>query len=351
MSAIAAARVEFGPGRRAVRIGRASIVANTRVWLVVGVAVVACAGSFVAAVVLGDYPVPADRLLAVLLGQEGGFSAKVVLEWRLPRAVAAIVLGAALGVSGALFQSVTRNPLGSPDVLGLGAGAFTGALIATSFFGGAVLVPVLALVGGLGAGLLIGLLAYRGGLSGIRFVIAGIAVASALTAVNTILLLRLSTRVATTVNIWGQGTLENVRWSAVVPASAAVLLLMLVAGTLTPAMRQLELGDTVARGSGLPVERSRILLLLVGVLLTAIVTSVTGPIAFVALVAPQLARLLAGSGGATFAGSAALGALLLSLSDVIATHLLPTTVPVGVVTAVIGGVYLLGLIIREARRA
>lgn len=101
----------------------------------------------------------------------------------------------------------------------------------------------------------------------------------------------------------------------------------------------------------MPIERARLALLAVGVLLTAIITSVTGPIAFIALVAPQLARLLTGNGGATLAGSAATGALLLSAADVAASHLLPVSVPVGVVTAVLGGAYLLALILREARRS
>ncbi len=343
--------VDFGSHRILLRTRRTSSIVNTRTATLVIVALLGGMVTFFLAVSLGKFPVPLGEVFSILGGGDHGFSNQVVLEWRLPRAVAGLVFGAGLGVSGAIFQSITRNPLGSPDVIGLGVGAYTGALIASLVFGGGVAVTVLALAGGVGSALIVYLLSYRRGLSGIRFVVVGIALSSALTAVNSILLLRMSTRFATTVSIWGQGSLVDVTWAEVWPAALCVLVLILLATGLGPSMRQLELGDSAAASTGVPIERARLALLAVGVLLTAIITGVTGPIAFIALVAPQLARLLTGNGGATLAGSAATGALLLSAADVAASHLLPVSVPVGVVTAVLGGAYLLALILREARRS
>lgn len=342
--------VDLGPARRPLRLGMVSTVLNTRTVLVVLAAGAGCVVAFVLAVVLGDYPVPISDIPGILAGADGGFATTVVLEWRLPRAIAAVVFGAGLAVSGAIFQSLTRNPLGSPDVIGLGAGAFTGALVAVIWLGGQWMTPLMALAGGIGAAAVVYLLAYRHGMSGLRFVIVGIAVSSALTAVNTILLLRMSTMQATVVNIWGQGTLADLRWAQVIPVGCGIFILLTAAVLLSSRLRQLELGDEPAATTGVRIEPVRIALLTIGVILTAIVTSVCGPIAFVALAAPQLARLLSGAGSTTLLGSAALGALLLSASDVVAAHLLPVSVPVGVVTVVIGGVYLLGLIITEARR-
>lgn len=342
--------VDFGPWRRTAGIGGSRVIVNTRVALLIVAALGGGLVAFLLAVALGEFPVSLGEVLAIIGGADHGFANTVVLEWRLPRAVAGLVFGAALGVSGAIFQSITRNPLGSPDVIGLGVGAYTGALVAILLFGGGTAVTPFALVGGLGTAFVVYLLSYRRGLSGIRFVVVGIAVSSALTAVNTILMLRLSTRFATMVSIWGQGTLVDVRWAEVAPVGIVVILLLSVAALLSPALHQLELGDGAASATGVRIERTRVALIAVGVLLTAIVTSIAGPVAFVALVAPQVARLLGGASGVTLAGSAATGALLFSASDVIGAHLLPVPVPVGVVTGVLGGFYLLWLILREARR-
>ncbi len=342
--------VDFGTWRRPVRTRLVSGVLNTRIGMLVGFAIVAGTAAFLSGIALGKYAVPFEEVIAILRGADLGFANTVVLEWRLPRAVAGLVFGAALGVSGGIFQSLTRNPLGSPDVIGLGAGAFTGALLAVLWSDQQTAITILALAGGLAAAAAVYLLAYRRGLSGMRFVVVGIAVSSALTAVNSILLLRMSTSVATTASIWGQGTLLDVRWPEIVPAALCIGVLLILVIPLAPALHQLELGDGTAASTGVRVERARLGLLLIGVLLMAVVTSIAGPIAFVALVAPQLARLLAGSGGATLAGSAATGALLLSVSDTASAHLFPVSLPVGVVTAVAGGAYLLALILREASR-
>jgi iron complex transport system permease protein len=346
-------RVHLGVGRRPIRLGEhISGVVNTRGVLLILASVIGCVFVTVAAIALGHYRVPLDQIIPILSGADLGFSNTVVLQWRLPRAVAAIGFGAALGVSGAIFQSVTRNPLGSPDVIGFNAGAYTGAIISIGFVGGSqTTTTLLALAGGGAAALLVYTLAFRRGVSGTRFIVIGIAVSMALVALNTLLVLRMEQQVATAAMTWGQGDLENIRWHQVIPMCMILAAVIVLAGMLSGRMRQLELGDDTASATGVRVEPVRLALIAVGVALTAVVTSVCGPIAFVALAAPHLAQLIAGSAGTSLTIAAAVGALLLSGCDLAAQHLLPVDIPVGVVTVVIGGAYLAWLITWKLRRS
>lgn len=300
---------------------------------------------------LGDYPLSPLQVVRAALDPAAGFAREVVLQWRLPRVLTAVVFGAALGVSGAIFQSLTRNPLGSPDVIGFATGSYTGALVVLTVVGTTHVTTTLgALAGGLATAAAVYLLAYRGGVLGFRLIIVGIAVTAALHAVNTYLLLRAETEVAMAAAIWGAGSISLVGWEE---AGPAFLTLALVAPVclLAPALRQLELGDDAARAHGLRVEPVRLLLVVGGVALTAVVTATAGPIAFVALAAPQIARRLTGSAGLPFVPTAATGALLMLSADVVAQHALPGgRVPVGIVTVVGGGIYLLALLVIEVRR-
>ncbi|MQA11644.1 MAG: iron chelate uptake ABC transporter family permease subunit [Pseudonocardiaceae bacterium] len=345
-------RVDFGAGRKPIRLGgHVSGIVNTRAVLLILASAIGCILATIAAIMLGDYPVPIGQIIPILSGTDLGFATTVVLEWRLPRAVAAIVFGSALGISGAIFQSVTRNALGSPDIIGFNAGAFTGAIISIGFLGGSqATTTLLALAGGGAAAFLVYALAFRRGVSGPRFVVIGIAVSMALIALNTLLVLRMEQQVATAAMTWGQGDLENIRWREVAPMCAILAVISMLAGMLSSRMRQLELGDEAASAIAVRIEPARLALIAVGVALTATVTSVCGPIAFIALAAPHLARLVAGSAGTSLTSAAAVGALLLSTCDFAAQHLLPVDIPVGVVTVVIGGGYLLWLITWTLRR-
>lgn len=343
--------VDLGPGRRSVRLAAGpSGVLNTRSLALGGVGAVACTGLTVLALMLGDFPLAVGRVVDVVLGSEQGFARTVVIEWRLPRATAAVVFGAALGVSGAIFQSLTRNPLGSPDVIGFNAGAYTGALVAVLWWGGgAASTPTAALVGGTLTAVVVYGASFRHGPAGLGFVLVGVAVAAGLTALNTLLIMRMGTNAALVATAWGQGTLEDLRWHQVTPMVVAILALGVVVLALARSLRQLELGDDVARSSGVALGRSRLALLSVGVALTAVVTSICGPIAFVALAAPQIARLLTRAPGADILGAAVVGAVLLAGSDVLANHLLSLSLPVGVATVVLGGGYLTWLVARQVR--
>ncbi|GAA1941612.1 FecCD family ABC transporter permease [Nocardioides hwasunensis] len=280
-----------------------------------------------------------------------GYPRYVVLHERLPRILAAAVFGAALGLAGAVFQSLTRNPLGSPDVIGFSTGSYTGALVVITTIGtSASAVAGGALVGGIGTALLVYALAWQGGVAGFRLIIVGIAVTALLASVNTYLLLRAKLEVAVAAATWGAGSLNLLTWGDVVPALVLIGLLLPVVAALSGPLRQLELGDDAARAHGVRVEPVRLALIVTAVGLTAAVTAVAGPIAFVALSAPQVAHRLCRSAGLPLTASALTGAFLLLLADFAAQHWMPQALPVGVVTVVVGGVYLLWLLAHEARR-
>ena len=305
---------------------------------------------------LGDYPLRPSQVVQALVGGAGAddFAVTVVREWRLPRVLAAVVLGAGLAAAGALFQSVTRNPLGSPDIVGFTTGAYTGVLVAMTVLpgttGGFAGTAAAALVGGLLTAVVVFLLSYQHGIQGFRLIVVGIAVSAMLQAANTFLLMRTQTEVAMTAAAWGAGSLDLVGWEQAAPATVLIAVLGVGVVATAPLLRQLELGDDVAAGHGVAVEPARLTILGIGVALTAVATATAGPIAFVALSAPQIAKRLVNGPGLPLVASALVGAVLLCGADLVAQHLLPTALPVGVVTIVLGGVYLLALLVAGARR-
>jgi len=334
-----------------VRLPVVGIRLPRRQLAVVGALAVAIVLLAVVALGTGDYPLSVPEVVAAMFATDGRFETTVVLEWRLPRVLVAIVFGGALALSGAVFQSLTRNPLGSPDIIGFATGSYTGALIVITLVGDSYFSTAGgAIVGGLLSAAVVYLLAYRRGVQGFRLIIVGIAVTAILHAVNTWLLLRAQVEVAMAASIWGAGSISLVDWDQALPAFAVLAALGLLLLALSGGMRQLELGDDAARAHGMRIEVSRLSLLVVGVALIAVVTASAGPIAFVALAAPQIASRLTRSAGLPLVASALTGALLLLAADFVAQHVLPSAVPVGMVTVVIGGLYLIGLLIGQAGR-
>lgn len=302
------------------------------------------------ALALGDYPLTMAQVWAALTNDpDAGFARTVVVEWRAPRAVAAAVFGAALGASGAVFQSLTRNPLASPDIIGFSAGSYTGALIVIILIHGTYLqLAGGAIVGGMLTAALVYVLAWRRGVQGFRLIIVGIAVSAILGSFNTWLMLTAELEVAISAAVWGAGSLNGTGWTQAAYGSIIIGLLLLA--MVAPALAQLALGDDAAKATGTRAEPVRLAVMVIGVALVAVVTAAAGPITFIALAAPQIARRLARTPGVTVATAAFTGALLLAGADITAQHLLPVTLPVGVVTVVVGGAYLVWLIIREVRR-
>ncbi|TDQ54251.1 FecCD family ABC transporter permease [Actinorugispora endophytica] len=302
---------------------------------------------------IGESDLPLGDVADALLGRADDGVARIVLEWRLPRVLLAVVGGAALALSGAVFQTITRNPLGSPDVIGFNMGAYTGALVSMLVIGGGYLATVAgALVGGTLTGLVVYLLALRQGLQGYRLIIVGIGVSALLASLNAYLKITVSLEESLSASVWGAGSLATAAWTDVVPVLAVVAVLAPVLMFVNRDSGLLALGDDAAHGRGVDVERLRLVLLAVGVVLTAAVTAVAGPIAFIALVAPQLAVRLTRTPAIPLLPTAFLGASLLALGDLVArTVIAPAQLPVGVVTATIGGGYLVWLLVAQARKA
>lgn len=300
----------------------------------------------------GTLPLSPEQLLDALVGQGPKGTRMIVMEWRLPRVMVALCLGAALGVSGAIFQSLLRNPLGSPDILGFNLGAYTGVLVWVVIFEGGLLASTgAALVGGLVTALLVYQLAWTGSMSALRLIVIGLGMRAFLLAVNNWLVTNTTLDTAVSAGLWNAGSLNGVTWAKALPALLIIAVALAAALLLSRRMRLLEMGDDTACALGVPVERSRLWLMLAGIVLTAATTAVAGPIAFVALAAPQIARRLGSGQALTLPMAALCGAFLLLSADVAAQHLLsPYQVPVGLITVSVGGLYLIALLIREARK-
>ncbi|MGO2139335.1 MAG: FecCD family ABC transporter permease [Leucobacter sp.] len=345
------ATVDFGRKVKRVRIGRARLRIDVRHLTVCALVLFAGLAIGIAALANGEYPLTLGQVWHAIASGVNDFTHTVVVEWRMPRALAAITFGAALGASGAVFQSLTRNPLASPDILGFSAGAYTGAIVVMIVFQGTYIdVAIGAFVGGLASAAVVYLLAFKGGVQGFRLIIAGIAVSAMLSSLNTWLTLTADLDTALVAAVWGAGSLNGMTWNQTGVGSILVVLLLIGTIACSRPLRQLELGDDAAKALGVRVEPARLGLMLVSVALIAVVTAAAGPISFVALAAPQIARRLTRSAGVSVIASAAMGALLLSASDFIALHALPAMLPVGTVTVVLGGGYLIWLLVHEARR-
>ncbi|MCS2153362.1 iron-enterobactin ABC transporter permease [Scandinavium goeteborgense] len=293
-----------------------------------------------------------SQVIAALFGDAPRNVTMVVIEWRLPRVLMALLVGAALGVSGAIFQSLMRNPLGSPDVMGFNTGAWSGVLVAMVLFGQhQTAIVFAAMAGGIVTSLLVWLLAWRNGIDTFRLIIIGIGIRAMLMAFNTWLLLKASLEAAQSAGLWFAGSLNGLTWAKIFPASPILLVMLVFAALLVRRMRLLEMGDDSACALGVRVERSRLLMMLVAVVLTAAATALVGPISFIALVAPHIARRISGTARWGLTQSALCGALLLTLADFGAQRLfMPYQLPVGVVTVSLGGLYLIALLIQESRK-
>ncbi|MFC5995927.1 FecCD family ABC transporter permease [Pseudonocardia hispaniensis] len=345
-------------GRRPIRLGPLSGVWRPRMIAVtltgLGLLVLLAAVN----IGRGDFPISLAEVLTVLVG--GGDEAQrfIVLELRLPRTLTGILVGAALGLSGAITQAIARNPLASPDILGVTAGAGATA-VAVIVLGGSTAtitgllsaagLPMAALVGGLCTAGLVYTLSYRRGIEGYRLVLVGVGVGAVAMALTSWLLVVGDVYQAAQATVWLTGSLNARGWEHVVPVGLALLILVPIALLLAFALGGLQFGDDTARGLGLNLNRSRGALILLAVALAAVATASAGPIAFVALVVPQICQRLVGASRPPLLAAAVYGALLTVGADLIARTALGTELPVGIVTAVLGAPYLLHLLARRNR--
>jgi iron complex transport system permease protein len=303
---------------------------------------------FVWSISVGDFNIPFSDVMATLFGGGTSDSEFIVQTLRLPRALTAVLVGAGFGLSGAIFQRLANNPLASPDIIGVNAGAAAAAVfVIVILAGGGLMVTFGALAGSIVTSLAVYLLAYKQGVTGYRLVLVGIGITAMLGSVTQYLLIKAEIFQAQAAMVWLTGSLNGRTWDTVRPMIVAMAILGPITIALARHLRMLELGDDAAKGLGSRVEPVRAALLLTGVALAAIGTAAAGPIGFVALVSPQIARRLVGHRSLALVPAGVFGALLLLASDLLARRIFaPTELPVGVVTAVIGAPYLLLLLAR-----
>lgn len=346
-----------------LRLGRASWLVPVRAAVVTVVGLVLLAALVAVDLARGDVEIPLADVVRTLLGGGDAGERFIVVELRLPQTLVAVLVGAALGLAGALTQTFARNPLASPDILGVDQGAALGAvavivLTGVSGYGGGLVsgslqqvgVPLAAFTGGLLTAVLLYVLSWRRGIDGHRLVLIGIGLSFALTAMTSYLLTHARIQDAASAQVWLNGSLNARGWDQAWPLVWTLLALVPLALLLVRSLNTLQLGDDPARGLGVRLQVTQLLTLVAAVGLASVAVAAVGPISFVALVVPQIAlRLTAGSRPPVLA-SMVLGACLVVAADVVTRVVVPFALPAGLVTSVIGAPYLIWLLLRSNRK-
>ncbi|MFJ5879478.1 iron chelate uptake ABC transporter family permease subunit [Streptomyces sp. S1] len=339
-------------GRVLVRLGsRVAIPVRRSSLVAAALSVLLLLAAAVATLSMGRLGIHPADLPSALMGEATGKNAFVLNRLRGPRLVVAVATGAAFGLSGALFQSVTRNPLGSPDVIGLSAGSGAGAAAAALFFPDTVPVSVGALVGAVAAMALVYVSTGTGFRNPGRLVVAGIGVAAMSTALTQYVVYAVERDKASALTAYINGSLSARSWDDATVIWTVLLVCLPLAALLARPLSIGEMGDDLSTGLGTRPGRTATAAVALSIVLSAGAVSVAGPIAFVSLTAPQIAKRVTRSGGPQLVMSALLGALLLVLAD-LAAQQLPffDDLPVGLYTMAVGGVYLGYLLLREWKR-
>jgi len=313
---------------------------------------------------VGDFPIPLGEVIRTLFGAGDDAGQRfVVMELRLPQTAVAVAVGAALGLAGALTQTLARNPLASPDILGITEGAaFTAVaaivLTGANGYGGGLVsgrlqelgLPLAAFAGAVTTAVLLYLLSWRRGLDLQRLVLIGIGLGATLTAGTSYLLVHARIQDAASAQVWLSGSLTGRGWEHVRPVLLALAVLTPLALVLIRALNAMLLGDDAARGLGVRLQLTQLGVLFVAVGLASVSVAAVGPLAFVAFVVPQVALRLTGGSRPPVLASMVAGGVLVVGSDLITRAVLPFALPAGIVTAAIGAPYLIWLLIRTNRR-
>jgi iron complex transport system permease protein len=313
---------------------------------------VAVAALFVVTMMIGSFRLSAWEVIASVLRLEDNPSVDFVVRGlRLPTAASGLTVGLALGASGTIFQQLLRNPLASPDFVGLTSGAglaAVGGIVLLNL--GGLAISGLALGGAIVAATLMYALAWRDGVTGYRFILIGIGVAVFFDGLIGYVLTRAQLSQARQAMHWLTGSVGQASTSELKVLTAALIVLLPLAVLLQRPLRALELGDDTARALGTRTELSRAGLLATGVVLVALAVAVAGPIVFVALIAGPIANRLLGPATGGIIPAALVGGVLLLTADLVAVHLMPTPLPTGVVTGAVGAPYLLWLLATTNRQ-
>lgn len=318
--------------------------------MTVGVLAGLVLGLFATSLMIGNTFYSPVEVVRVILGEQVPGASFTVGTLRLPRAVMAVLTGLAFGMAGVIFQTLLRNPLASPDIIGISSGASAAAVFGIVFLSlTESAVSLLALAGALVTALAIYVLSHRGGFAGTRLILIGIGVAAMLNAVVTYVLSRAAAWDLQAAMRWISGSLNGASWTSILPLALACAVLVPILLTQARPLGILRLGDDTAAGLGLRVDRSRILLIVGAVALLAFATAAAGPIAFVAFMAGPIAARLVGGGSALVLPAGLVGALLVMAADLVGQFAFDTRYPVGVITGVLGAPYLIYLLIRTQR--
>lgn len=314
--------------------------------LVVGGAMLAVAALAVLSLSIGDYPISPVDVWRTLWGGGDRAQSYVVFQVRLPRLTMALLVGAALGTAGALLQSLLRNPLAGPDLLGISGGAGAAAVFAMLILGlGGPLLAVAAFLGGIVVAAFLLLAGRHRADGGYRLILAGVGVAFLCIAITNYLMVRAQVELAQAALIWLTGSLSSTPWWNVATVAIVVVLAIPAVVACARWLPLTQMGAPTAASLGVRPSTARMLTVFTAVVLTAVTCAFVGPISFIALCAPAIARPLLGHGAIGVGASAAIGAALLASADLVAQFAIPgVSVPVGVVTGAIGSVFLLWLL-------
>jgi len=312
---------------------------------------------------VGEFPIPVGDVVRTLLGGGDEGQRFVVMELRLPQTAVAVAVGAALGLAGALTQTLARNPLASPDILGVTDGAAFGAVLVivtsgSSGYGGGLVtgrlqelgLPLAAFAGALLTALALYLLSWRRGLDMQRLVLVGIGLGAALLAATSYLLVNARIQDAASAQVWLSGSLTARGWEHGRPVLLTLAVLLPLSLVLVRSLNAMLLGDDAARGLGVRLQLTQLGVLVAAVGLTSVSVAAAGPLEFVALVVPQVALRLAGGSRPPLLASMVAGAVLVVGADLITRAVLPFALPAGIVTAALGAPYLIWLLVRANRR-
>jgi iron complex transport system permease protein len=346
-----------------LRLGRASWLVPVRAGVVVAGGLAVLSALVVLDLALGDFDVPFADVVRTLLGGGDPGQRFIVVELRLPQTTVALLAGAALGLAGALTQTFARNPLASPDTLGINHGAAFGAvsvivLSGASGYGGGLVsgrlqqvgVPLAAFAGAMLAATLLYLLSWRRGIDGQRLVLIGIGLTAALVAATNWLLVRSRIQDAASAQVWLNGSLNARGWDQGGPLLAALVVLAPISLLLARSLNALQLGDDSARGLGVRLQVTQVLTLVAACGLAAVAVAAVGPLGFVAFVVPQVARLLVAASRPPMVASMVLGSCLVVGADLLTRAVLPLALPAGLVTSAVGAPYLIWLLLRTNRK-
>lgn len=316
--------------------------------------------TFIMSLSIGDSFISPFKVISIIIGNGSTFDTLIVQEFRMPRIIVALFAGMGLAISGAILQGIIRNPLASPDVIGISAGAGAAVVAFLALFSDANYsltvsmewMPVAAFIGALVTALLVYSLSWTNGVTATRLVMIGVGIAAFMQAVSTVLMLIGPIYQASKANVWITGSVNSATWQQVKIIIPVISCLFIITLLVTRHLNLQQFGDDVATSLGQGVQKTRLALLLLCTALVGSAVSFAGTIGFVGLMAPHIARRLVGSSfGSLIPVSACIGGILVVLADTIGRSLFGSIqVPAGVFTAVIGAPYFIYLLIKMQKR-